>query len=134
MSCVVDSGYGLNASANVEAGLPERPDPLGALLRLCRRHVHQWLGSQPDPHAELLALVWGPRFDRVHARHLLAQAVDANNTRSTARFALWQAASLFDQLPPPTQQRLRKVVLRHRALSPDAVRWETMHHAPHTSD
>ncbi|MBK6295263.1 MAG: hypothetical protein IPF55_14005 [Rhodoferax sp.] len=26
------------------------------------------LAELPDPHAELLALVWGPRFDREHAQ------------------------------------------------------------------
>lgn len=65
----------------------------------------------PEPHAELLALVWGPRFDRDHAQTLVAHA-------GLALQPLEQAAREFDALPGAAQQRLRALILRHHR------RWE----------
>ncbi|TXH88906.1 MAG: hypothetical protein E6Q78_09580 [Rhodoferax sp.] len=60
----------------------------------------------PEPHAELLALVWGPRFDRDHAQALAASA-------GLALQPLEQAAREFDALSRAAQQRLRALILRH---------------------
>lgn len=107
------------------------------LMQLCRRHVAEWLGPQPDPHGELLTLVWGPRFDRQHARALLVQAGTTgavSTALAPARFALWQAGLLFDQLPAAAQDRVRALIVRHQSLSPWATPWETMPHGPHIAD
>ena len=69
------------------------------------------LASTTEPAAELLALVWGPRFDREHALQL---ALAASQNRSVLHHALAQAADTFDRLPAPRQQRLRQL-LRHRS-------------------
>lgn len=114
---------------NPSAATPPRSaHAVAPLLRLCRRHVVDWLGTVPEPHGELLTLVWGPRFDHHHARTLLAQASGAS---ASAHFALWQAGLLFDQLPTHEQDRVRALILRHQALSPWATPWETMPHGPH---
>lgn len=84
-----------------------------------------WLGrqpqatpwSRPQPEAatlpapeDLLALVWGPRFDRDHARELWAQARPWGNSGDSR--ASWQAvmavADRFDRLPAPRQHRVRR--------------------------
>lgn len=101
------------------------------LLGLWRRHGPQWLASAADPHAELLTLVWGPQFDHLYARQRLALSAAGPAVDPPARFALWQVGVLFDQLPPVAQQRLRQIILRHRALSTVAQPWGTMPHGPH---
>jgi len=68
------------------------------------------LDGFPEPAAELLAMVWGPRFDREHAR-LLAQSVERD--RPTVEHALAQAADHFDGMPAPQQQRLRQRIRRY---------------------
>ncbi|MEO7547751.1 MAG: hypothetical protein ABIT82_04965 [Ramlibacter sp.] len=89
-------------------------------------HLVSGLRPGEDPHVELLALVWGPRFDRLHAGELLRLAP------APAAPALWQAlrdaADRFDGLPGTRQQRLRRLILRDRG------RWENLPHAPHPVD
>ncbi len=82
-----------------------------ALFASVRSHGPVLLASSQEPAAELLALVWGPRFDREHAQ-TLAQSVAQN--RPALNDALAQAADDFDRLPAPRQQRLRQL-LRHHA-------------------
>jgi hypothetical protein len=72
------------------------------------------LAGYEEPHAELMALLWGPRFDREHAQRLLerrpgyvAQVVQS----------VQQAADQFDKLAHTQQQRLRRMVQRHRRLN-----------------
>jgi len=90
--------------------------------------LHEWaqpvrlygqslLGEAPDPHAELLALVWGPRFDRQHAHALLDHqpALQPGLIRM-----VMDAADRFDRLGCAQQQRVRQLILRHRA---QAARW-----------
>ena len=76
------------------------------------------LAELPDPHAELLALVWGPRFDREHAHGLL-------QGRSPLQPGLLQSvmdsADRFDRLAGDQQQRVRQFILRHRA---KVLRWD----------
>lgn len=38
-------------------------DPIHHLTRAGRTHAPALLGGTDDPHAELLSLVWGPRWD-----------------------------------------------------------------------
>jgi hypothetical protein len=85
--------------------------PIQVLFASVRAHGPALLASSTDPAAELLALVWGPRFDREHAQQL-AQSTAQNP--SVLQRALAQAADTFDRLPAPRQQRLRQI-LRHRA-------------------
>ncbi len=89
-------------------------EPLHSLARDLRTHGPVLLAGMPQPHDELLALVWGPRFDREHALGLLArQPAHA----ALALPALLQAADRFDALHAPAQRRLRQMILRHRARS-----------------
>lgn len=62
-----------------------------------------------DPAAELLALVWGPRFDRVHALSLLARLP---RTERAWVHALHAFGEHFDALPPAGQGTLRSEILR----------------------
>ena len=80
---------------------------LGVLKTMAPRLV----AHAPEPHAELLALVWGPRFDRDHAQALAASA-------GLALQPLELAAREFDALPGAAQQRWRTLILRHHR------RWE----------
>lgn len=84
---------------------------LRTLFGSIRSYGSVLLASSTEPQADLLALVWGPRFDREHGRQL-AQSVVQN--RLAVDHALAQAADTFDQLSAQRQQRLRQL-LRHRA-------------------
>ncbi len=89
-------------------------EPLHRLACDLRAHGPVLLAGMPQPHDELLALVWGPRFDREHALGLLArQPAHA----ALVLPALLQAADRFDALHAPAQRRLRQMILRHRARS-----------------
>ncbi|MGP1630748.1 MAG: hypothetical protein ACTS8S_16440 [Giesbergeria sp.] len=75
------------------------------------------LKGVPQPHEELLALVWGPRFDREHALGLTAhQPEKAARTLP----ALLSAADCFDALAPESQRRVRSLILRHHRLAKSA--------------
>ena len=90
---------------------------LAALTWQGRAHAQALLAGADDPHAELLALVWGPRFDREQASHLVAPL--ATHDPQAARPALQvllAAGERFDRLEPAAQQRLRRLILRHRTL------------------
>ena len=64
-------------------------------------------------HGVLLALVWGPRFDRQHALGLAAhQPEQAARTLP----ALLSAADCFDTLAADGQRRLRSLIQRHHRL------------------
>ena len=66
----------------------------------------------------LLALVWGPRFDRDHARHLAAPLVGRfPHAAGPVLDALMDVGERFDRLEHAAQQRIRRLILRHRALS-----------------
>lgn len=74
-----------------------------------------------EPHAELMALVWGPYFDRELVHRLLKrrpgyvpQVVQAVN----------QAADQFDGLGALQQRRVRQLILRHRS------RWDNTRSTP----
>ncbi len=85
--------------------------PIRELFASVRALGPTLLESTTEPAAELLALVWGPRFDREHALHL---AQSAAQNRRVLDQALVLAADTFDRMPARRQQRLRQI-LRHRA-------------------
>ena len=87
-------------------------EPLHRLARDLRAHGPALLAGMPQPHDELLALVWGPRFDREHALGLVARQPE-QAVRSLP--ALLEAADRFDALHATAQRRLRQMILRHRA-------------------
>ena len=77
------------------------------------------LDGTDDPHAELLALVWGPRFDREHAMDLWARLSRRQPQAALPVLPqLLSAADCFDALGAPAQQRLRRLILRHRQAVP----------------
>ena len=87
-------------------------DPIHQLAGQLREHGPTLLAGMPEPHDELMSLVWGSRFDREHALGLVArQPAHA----ALALPALLQAADRFDALHASAQRRLRQMILRHRA-------------------
>jgi hypothetical protein len=73
------------------------------------------LADSADPHAELLAMVWGPRFDREHAIALWTRLSQRQPQAAVPVLPLlWSAADRFDALAAPAQQRVRRLILRHR--------------------
>jgi hypothetical protein len=69
-----------------------------------------------EPQAELMALVWGPRFDRSHALELLAHpACSAAPAQAVAWLSV--AADRFDALPAAAQARWRMRIQPRRQAS-----------------
>lgn len=66
-----------------------------------------------DPQAELLAMIWGPRFDRDQALSLLLQWPRVS---TSALQVVEKAARRYDGLSPHQQERLRRKALQ--ALQP----------------
>ncbi|MCY1548078.1 hypothetical protein D9M68_841660 [compost metagenome] len=80
------------------------------------------LADADDPHAELLAMVWGPRFDREHALGLWARLSQRRPGEAVPVLpALLSAADRFDALGTPVQQRLRRLIVRHQTLGAAAM-------------
>ena len=98
---------------------------LQPLLATVRMRGAAWLATADDPHAELLAMVWGSRFDREHARGLVAAQPKA---APDALQSLLAAADSFDRLSAMRQQRLRRLIWRHRE------RCDNRLHATHPAD
>lgn len=83
---------------------------LNGLVEPARLYGKAMLAASSEPHAELLALVWGPRFDRQHAHSLLAdQPLGGPGVLKT----VMDAADQFDRLPQAQQQRVRRLIVRH---------------------
>lgn len=93
--------------------------PIHQLAQGVRAHGPALLAGMDDPHDELMSLVWGPRFDREHALGLLARQPQ---TAAHTLPALLAAADHFDALHAPAQGRLRRLIVRHRALGAVGVR------------
>lgn len=92
--------------------------PIHHLAQQSRAFAPALLAGAEDPHAELLAMVWGPRFDREHALGLWARlSRQQPNDAVPLLPALLSAADRFDALGTPVQHRLRRLIVRHRALS-----------------
>jgi hypothetical protein len=91
---------------------------LQAIGQPLRDHGRALLAEVEDPHDELLALVWGPRFDRQHALGLWARFSRRQPAQAVHTLpAILSVADRFDGLDSRAQQRLRRLILRHRALS-----------------
>jgi hypothetical protein len=89
--------------------------PVHDLARQVRSHGPALLATASDPHAELMAMVWGPRFDREHAMALwVGLPQHKPGTALPLLQALLSAADHFDTLAAPAQHRLRRLILRHR--------------------
>jgi hypothetical protein len=87
-----------------------------------RDHGPALLAHVDDPHDELLALVWGPRFDREHALGLWARLSRRQPNEALLTLpAILSVADRFDGLDPGAQHRLRQLIQRHRALSDAAT-------------
>jgi hypothetical protein len=84
---------------------------LQGLVDEVRCHGPALLGGLEEPHAELLALVWGPRFDRQQAHSLLTVKPVQ---RGTLMNAVTQAADCFDALDTAQQYRQRRLIVRHQ--------------------
>lgn len=92
------------------------------LARQSRDHAPALLASADDPHAELLAMVWGPRFDREHALGLWAQLSQREPGAAVPVLpALLSAADQFDALGVPVQHRVRRMIVRHQMLGDAAM-------------
>jgi hypothetical protein len=90
-------------------------DAIHALAQQGRAHGAALLADADDPHAELLTLVWGPRFDREHALSLWARLSRRQPAEAVPLLAeLLAAGDRFDAMDRSEQQRLRQLILRHR--------------------
>ena len=91
---------------------------IAPIAQRLRDHGPALLAGVDDPHDELLALVWGPRFDREHALGLWARLSRRQPTEALLTLpAILSVADRFDGLDRGGQQRLRRLIERHRALS-----------------
>ena len=90
--------------------VPHTLQPIRYLAQSARAHAPALLAGADDPHAELMALVWGPRFDREHAHSLLAAL---RWPEPAIIHTLEQAATQFDRLALAQQQRVRQLIQRH---------------------
>ena len=96
--------------------MPFAPTPLRLLTQQSRSFAPALLAGSEDPHAELMALVWGPRFDREHALGLWAGLSRREPVEALPVLpALLSIADRFDALAAPVQHRLRRLIARHRA-------------------
>ncbi|MCZ8292281.1 MAG: hypothetical protein O9312_02105 [Hylemonella sp.] len=89
-----------------------------AIARQGRPHTAALLADAEDPHAELLALFWGPRFDREHALALWARFSQRQPVQAVPLLPeLLSVGERFDALERTEKDRLRRLIVRHRALS-----------------
>lgn len=92
-------------------------NPVHDLIQQSRAPALLLLAKIDDPHAELLAMVWGPRFDRQHALELLARLSHEQSAQALPVLTLLQsAANQFDNLSVQAQNRLRRLIMRHQRL------------------
>lgn len=92
-------------------------DAIHAIARQGRPHTDTLLADVDDPHAELLTLFWGPQFDREHALSLWSRLSQREPVLAQPLLpALLSVGERFDALDAAAQQRLRRLILRHRAM------------------
>ena len=93
-------------------------DAIHALARQGRPHTATLLADADDPHAELLTLFWGPQFDREHALALWARFSQQQPVKAVPLLPeLLAVGDRFDALERIEKDRLRRLIVRHRALS-----------------
>lgn len=85
---------------------------LSALTAPLRAYGAVLFEGYEEPHAEVMALVWGPRFDREHANTLLERRP---GYVPQVLHTVQSAADQFDQLAAEQQRRVRQLILRHRS-------------------
>ncbi len=89
------------------------------IVRQVRAVAPALLSGTEDPHAELLTLFWGPLFDREHALSLWARLSRRQPVRAVPLLPeLLAVGDRFDAMDREGQQRLRRLILRHRGLVP----------------
>jgi hypothetical protein len=87
-----------------------------AIVQQVRSVAPTLLSTTHDPHADLLTLIWGPQFDRQHAMHLWARLSQRQPAQAMPLLTvLLHVGEGFDRLERRSQQRLRRLILRHRA-------------------
>ena len=87
-----------------------------AFVQKVRAVAPALLSATRDPHADLLTLIWGPQFDRQHAMHLWARLSQRQPAQAMPLLTvLLHVGEGFDRLDRGSQQRLRRLILRHRA-------------------
>ena len=88
-----------------------------AIVQQVRSVAPTLLSDTRDPHADLLTLIWGPQFDRQHAMHLWAPRLSQRQPAQAMPLltVLLHGGEGFDRLDRGSQQRLRRLILRHRA-------------------
>ncbi len=69
-------------------------------------------GGQPDPRAQIRALVAGDKFDRAGAQALLSKTASAIQTGSPEVVAA--LADFYDSLDPQQQAKVRERLQQHR--------------------
>lgn len=93
-------------------------DVIHAIARQGRPHTATLLADADDPHAELLTLFWGPQFDREHALALWARFSQQQPVEAVPLLPeLLAVGDRFDALERTDKDRLRRLIVRHRALS-----------------
>lgn len=93
-------------------------DAIHAIARQVRPHTATLLAGTDDPHAELLTLFWGPQFDREHALALWARFSRQQPVQAVPLLPeLLAVGDRFDALARVEKDRLRRLIVRHRALS-----------------
>lgn len=85
---------------------------LHALVTPLRAYGPVVFEGYDEPHAELMALVWGPHIDREHVHRLLERRP---GYVPQVLQAVQMAADQFDGLATPQQRRVRQLILRHRS-------------------
>jgi hypothetical protein len=86
--------------------------PLNVLTAPLRAYGAVLFEGYEEPHAEVMALVWGPRFDREHAHTLLERRP---GYVPQVLHTVQSAADQFDRLAAEEQRRVRQLILRHRS-------------------
>lgn len=82
-----------------------------------REHGPALLAQVHAPHDEVLALVWGPRFDREHALWLWSRLSRREPQQAVPVLpALLATAERYDALGLEAQRRLRRLIVRHRGI------------------
>jgi hypothetical protein len=87
------------------------------IARPLREHGPALLAQVTNPHEEVLAMVWGPRFDREHAMWLWSRlSRQAPGAAVPMLPELLATADRYDAMDLAAQRRVRRLIMRHRAL------------------
>lgn len=99
----------LLARAGRELQLDEaQQQKLGVVFDRLREQRNAFVGSTPNPRAELSALVSGERFDQARAQALIDQKTQAIRAGSPQTIAA--LADFYDSLKPEQQAKLRELL------------------------